>query len=330
MNAREMKILLDSLSPQDKELLFNLLQEEANDFNRLESLPDKLIVCPVCGKVESVVKNGWRGNSQRYLCKACKKSFVASTNTILERTHKPLETWKKFVNCMVHGMSLNKSAEICQIHKNTAFAWRHKILEALSHMNQSTKLSGIVEADETFFVLSYKGQKRHLPREAKTRGTRAKKRGLSDEQVCVPCALDRQGKAISRISNLGKVTQVGLNSVFGGRIEKNSVLCTDKASAYRQFSKENELNLVQLKCGKKKLGIYHINHINAYHSCLKTFLRPFKGISTKYLNNYLTWNIYNSKKASLQEKTHKMLTGICQANIVVRYNDIGNRASIPT
>lgn len=247
MNEREITELLNSLSSEDKQTLFNLLQEEANDFNRLQDeLPEKALVCPICGKPDMIVKNGKRQQKQRYLCKSCQKSFMVDTNTILERTHKPIETWKLFLDCMTKGLSILKSTEICKINKNTAFAWRHKILDALSEMGKDTQLNGIVEADETFFVLSYKGQKKCLPRESKKRGTPAKKRGLSNEQVCVPCGLDRQGKASSKIGNLGKVSQSGLKRVFSGKIKKNSVLCTDKAVAYRRFSKNQELNLINL------------------------------------------------------------------------------------
>ncbi|MDE5831469.1 MAG: IS1595 family transposase [Desulfovibrio sp.] len=316
------------MSADDKKTLFDLLQNEANDFIEV-ALPDKPLSCPSCGCVEWVLKNGKRNGVQRYLSKKCNKSFMANTNTILERTHKPLETCKKFLECMVHAMSVLKTAEVCEINKNTAFIWRHKVLDALFQLSNKTELNGIVEADETFFVVSYKGQKKHLPREAKKRATPAKKRGLSAEQVCVPCGLDRTGKVISKIDNFEKINHSGLAHVFGGRIKKNSVLYTDKASAYRKFSSDNYLQLIQLKGGKYKLDIYNINHINAYHSGLKTFIRPFKGISTKYLNNYLTWNIYTSQKGTIKEKTQTMLTGISQANIVVRFNEIGNRPSVP-
>ena len=47
------------------------------------------------------------------------------------------------------------------------------------------------------------------------------------------------------------------------------------------------IDLVQLKTGKAKKGIYNIQHINSYHSQLKRFMRGFNGVSTKYLNNYL-------------------------------------------
>lgn len=58
------------------------------------------------------------------------------------------------------------------------------------------------------------------------------------------------------------------------------------------FAQKNNLELVQLKNGKSNEGIYHIQHINSYHSGLKEFMRNLKGVATKYLNNYLVWNIF--------------------------------------
>lgn len=57
--------------------------------------------------------------------------------------------------------------------------------------------------------------------------------------------------------------------------------------------KENKNNIplqvLNATHGVKKRGIYHLNNVNAYHSRLKRWLRPFNGVSTKYLPNYLTW-----------------------------------------
>ena len=76
--------------------------------------------------------------------------------------------------------------------------------------------------------------------------------------------------------------------LMNNRIESKSVLVTDGCSAYNDYAKENDLELVKLVKSHKK-GIYHINNVNNYHSLLKDFLRKFKGISSKYLNEYLSW-----------------------------------------
>lgn len=329
MTSREIAEMLNRLSSNEKKILFEMVQEEESENISVDSLFLNGISCPICGDVERIVKNGKRSGSQRYLCKHCKKSFMANTTSILERTHKSIFVWKKFLDCMVHGMSILKTAEICEINKNTAFAWRHKVLDALSQIVEETSLEGIVESDETFFILSYKGQKAGLPRKSKKRGASASKRGLSNEQVCVPCAIDRKGKVISKISNLGRVQTQGLHRVFDGKIKNKSILCADKASAYVRFSADNDLKLVQLKGGKEKLDIYHLNHVNAYHSELKRFLKTFKGVSTKYLNNYLTWNIFASKRGTIKEKSNGMLEGICKVNLVEHFKDVSKRPSLP-
>ena len=36
--------------------------------------------------------------------------------------------------------------------------------------------------------------------------------------------------------------------------------------------------------------VYHIQHVNSYHSELEDwFNRGFKGVTTKYMDNYLAW-----------------------------------------
>ena len=122
-------------------------------------------VCPLCGCIH-VVRNGHRKDgTQRYVCKDCGKSFVIATNSIVSGTRKDLSVWEQYIDCMMNGLSIRKTAVACGIHRNTAFLWRHKILDALQNMADDVTLDGIIEADETFFAISYKGNHarvRHL------------------------------------------------------------------------------------------------------------------------------------------------------------------------
>ena len=36
-------------------------------------------------------------------------------------------------------------------------------------------------------------------------------------------------------------------------------------------------------------GAWHIQDANAYHSCVKTWVRKFNGVATRYLANYQVW-----------------------------------------
>ncbi|MDZ7838365.1 MAG: hypothetical protein U5N58_10690 [Actinomycetota bacterium] len=82
-------------------------------------------------------------------------------------------------------------------------AERHKILNFLKNIEDEV-LSGIVEADDTFFLASRKGEgsgRRERPRK---RGGKSKKRGISSDQVCVVVAKDRDKHTLSDIATFGR------------------------------------------------------------------------------------------------------------------------------
>ncbi len=57
------------------------------------------------------------------------------------------------------------------------------MLDALQNMMENVALDAVVQVDETFTAISYKGNHRSfkLPRPARKRGSSVKKRGLSKE-----------------------------------------------------------------------------------------------------------------------------------------------------
>lgn len=330
-----------TLSSFDKSVLKSYLAElfAAQNTSLENSIKDERfsggLVCPVCGCCH-IARNGHRKDgTQRYVCRDCGKSFVAATNSIVSGTKKELVVWEKYIDCMMHGFSVRESADICGIHRNTSFAWRHKILGALQKMAGDVVLSGIIEADETFFPVSYKGNHRRshtfvMPRKAHKRGGSTHIRGLSCEEVCVPCAVNRNGLSIARAANLGRISTKDLHTVYDGRIEGNSTVVTDLMNSYTRFAHKNGLNLIQLKGGKSKKWIYSIQHINSYHSRLKLFLADFKGVSTKHLNNYLIWhNFVNYAPESEVDKRSILLKYTLTNNVTIHYKDIPRKPVMP-
>lgn len=292
--------------------------------------------CPVCG-CSHVVRNGKRKDgTQKYRCMECGKNFVATTNSIAGGTRKVIAVWEKFVDCMMECRPLRDTARVCGIHRNTAFRWRHKVLDVLQQMAESVKLEGIVEADETFFDISYKGNHKHsktftMPRAPHTHGKSSKKRGLSSDKVCVPCAVNRNGLSVARVANLAKATKKGIKAVLGGRIKQGSTLVTDKESSYVSLVSADKLEHIRLKSNlDSRGGIYNIQHVNNYHSQLKRFMRNFNGVSTKYLNNYLIWhNFINYAPESYQDKRRILLSFVLTTPHCERNADISGRDPIP-
>jgi len=294
------------------------------------------IVCPHCGS-RAVVMNGKRNGLQNYKCKECGKYFSNTTKTIAYQSKYGFDKWKQYIECMMMGMSIRKAASKCGISNATAFYWRHKILGALQNITEiKQKLSGIVEADETFFSLSYKGNHSRdgfvMPRKARKRGNSNHKRGLSHNLVCVPCAVDRNNGIVAMVSGTGKVSTEKVKAVFNNRIVESSVLVTDKDSSYLKFAEENHIEIFQLKSEERVYkGIYHIQHVNAFHSHLKAFMRPFQGVSTKHLNNYLVWYAWMSMNRELSEESleRNILNSSTSHNFRLLTSEISKKPALP-
>lgn len=258
---------------------------------------------PHCGS-KHIIKFGKKGGKQRYTCKDCGKVFVESTGTIAYKSRYSFKVWSEYVTCMISGHTLRYSAEACGINYKTAFYWRHKILGSLKEVqDDGLKLKDIVEADETFFAISYKGNHKFskifkMPRKPHKRGEKSKKRGQSREKVCVSCMVDNHNGYQANIAGLGRIATVQLEAL--NKVEEGSMLVTDKAKAYVKYALGNHLDLIQLKAGKEyKRGIYSLAHINAFHSSIKKFTLNFNGVSTKHLPNYLNWRIWLTKTVEM-------------------------------
>lgn len=245
------------------------------------------VVCPKCGQ-KHIQKFGKCVGQQRYRCKDCKKTFTEYTSTIFSSTKKDYSLWLKYLDLMMKGLSLYNISKELDISVVTAFRWRHKILNVIKKCNAKNKVNGVVEADETFLLYSHKGQ--HIEGlKGRKRGGVGRYRGISRDQIGVLVAIDKSKNIVAEMYGRGKISSKILGEVLGNRIEKDSVLVTDSCKSYIKFAENYRLQLKQIARGKHKNGEYHINNVNAYHSGLKLFLYQFKGISTKYLNNYLNW-----------------------------------------
>jgi len=152
--------------------------------------------CPHCAGREIV---GWgRSNGLlRFRCKSCGRTFNALTKTPMAHLRKK-ERWLDHAQAMIEGMSLAKTAKLCGVHPTTAFRWRHRFLRAPADDKPRT-LSGIVEADETFILESFKGRWSDLPRAARKRGGKARHPGPYQDNIPVLVVRDRKGATFDAI-----------------------------------------------------------------------------------------------------------------------------------
>ena len=321
--------LLPSLSSEEQERLKKWLQN--NPSISLQDLvcikENQGIACPECGEIEHLVKYGRNSAGvQRYHCTECNVTFTPLSYTLLSNSNKELSVWLSYIDCMINGLSIRKSAKICGISVRTAFFWRHKILDILRMKLKRIKLKGIIECDDTFFRESYKG---NCPpnRESYKRGTSASKRGISEEQICVSTAIDRNGKVYGKVSARGRANSKEIKKAIGARIDKQAIICTDDDSAYKRFAKDKHLEHVIVKEHETVKGVYHINTINAYHARLKIFIKRFKGVASKYLDNYLAWlNSIGERKLTLGQVIKSSIKEDC---VDIGWQTIKNRPLMP-
>ena len=243
--------------------------------------------CPKCGSAAEVGKWGSANGLRRYRCKPCKTTFNCLTGTPLAQLHKR-ELWFDHAQALVDGISLRKVAARIGVHAETAFRWRHRFLAA-PKLLKARKLEGTVEADETYFLHSEKGA-RKLSRPPRKRGGAAAKRGLSDEQV--PVLIARDGTRAVTDQILADRSALSIAAVLGPVLDKEAILVSDGAGAYRAFADKAEVVHValNLSAGERMWGVYHIQNVNNYCSRLKTWMRRFNGVATKYLDSYLGWH----------------------------------------
>lgn len=240
-------------------------------------------------------KNGKTKNGiQKYICSGCKTTLSETTNTIICHSKLSFEVWKNIIDNLLDGFSIRRIAEENNISNYTSFRLRHKILYSLKKFVENIKLSGNIQSDEKYFSINLKGTKtNNMPRYSKKRTSKGNGiRGISHHKVCVVSSIDENDNLILKIVGLGRCTTNMLKESLGKRLDNAKSINADSASAYQDFCEEYNLVLNAIPSGFHSNGIFNISEINSIHSQLETWLRKFRGVSTRHLQEYLDWFVY--------------------------------------
>ena len=246
------------------------------------------VACPYCGSIK-LNKWGMSAGLQRYRCKEqqCRKTFNALTKTPLARLRKR-SLWSQYVECIADSKTIRQSARELGVAITTVFRWRHRFL-ASPTVNKVSEVSGIVEADEMFFLESYKGKRTIHHREPRKRGGMGDKRKKED-QIAVLIVKERSGGLTETM--LGRPNKEKIGKALKPIINTDSILCSDGAHSYRSFAKENGLTHYRTIASKSQRVIgkqFHIQNVNNYMMRIRVWMQRFYGVGTDYLPNYLGW-----------------------------------------
>ena len=189
------------------------------------------VTCPRCGS-QSIGKL----SKPRYVwnCKGCKKQFTVKVGTVFEDSPLPLTKWLPAVWLIVNAKNGISSCEIARalgVTQKTAWFMAHRIRTAL-HAGSFEKLSGTIEADETF--IGGKASNMHKSkREAKIQG-----RGTVGKAIVLGLLeRDEKGKASKVKAKVIPDTQrETLHAEISQHVETGSQVFTDAWKAYRDLS----------------------------------------------------------------------------------------------
>jgi transposase-like protein len=269
--------------------LYQFLNENrltALDYQRIKILSTAPI-CPRC-RCEYVTKAGVHNGRQVYKCKNCKYQFRETAKSLVYHLHKyPLIL--DYLKCMLEGKSLRACASEVGISLPTSFRWRHKILSAIQGLEGGINFSGITEADELLLQYSEKGRRYKSPEE--------KEQAMKTvhPNVAVLVVTDREGNLLFKHTGENKVQNSQIKEELKRRVSENNLICFKPNDEFKQAVMESPSKKVIVRRKTKGLAIYSVNVAEKKITNFLVWMMRFRGVATKYLQNYLMWFIVMNK-----------------------------------
>ncbi len=241
-------------------------------------------VCPHCKNNEA--KTIWKIEANKdkgiraglHQCGECDKQFTSTIGTIFEDSHIPLRKW--LVAFYLNSAS-KKGISSLQLQRilglgsyRTALFMQHRIRHALRETGSVFKLSGTVEADETYIG----GKRKYVGK------------GYRENKVPVVALLERGGRVRSRV--MPRVTSKNLKAIVYKNVKPNSEIHTDEHPGYHALKQDYSHHTVKHAMGeytrRENDRIVTTNGVEGYFSLLKRgVIGTFHHVSEQHLPLYL-------------------------------------------
>ena len=177
--------------------------------------------CPFC-KSQNV--NHRSTKKYKYTCVDCGKTFVANHNSISSNTKMSAETWFHVLHCLLSFCTIKETKEYCKISESAYYYIRNRLFYAMQLMMEEVKLYGVIQCDNTFARVSYKGycldepdypegsihdMDIFIPRSSHKRGMNPQsEKNLNS--ACIYTAIDEFGHLVARYVGIGCATATKL------------------------------------------------------------------------------------------------------------------------
>lgn len=259
-------------------------------------------VCPKCGsKKASFLKTRFM-----WKCLACKKQYSVKVGTIFEDSPIGLDKWLcamwMLANCK-NGVSSYEVARALEVTQKTAWFMLHRIRFA-QHQGSINKMTGTVEADETF--IGGRARNMHTDKRAE------KIRGRGPEgKAIVFGLLDREtGKVHTSV--VGTRRKHHLHREIHEHVAPGSELYTDALKSYDGLDSEYGHKVVD-HAEAYVDGSVHTNRLENFWSLLKRSIKgTYVSVEPFHLFRYLDEQSFrfNERKLTDRERFQLVLGSV--------------------
>jgi transposase-like protein len=239
-------------------------------------------VCPHCGVVDRAYKLVPKATSSRpvrrgvWKCRDCRKQFTVTIGTVFAETHIPLNKWLYAIHLMCaskKGVSALQLSRTLEITYKSGWFLAHRIRKAMEKDPMAGKLTGVVEADETYVG----GKGTGTPGGPMAGGSK----------IAVFTLIQRDGEARSVV--VEDVKAKTLKGIIRDEVEGTAHIMTDQMQSYHGLAREFAgHDTVDHSAGEYVRGIVHVNFSESYFSLFKRgIIGAFHHVSRKHIQRYL-------------------------------------------
>lgn len=237
--------------------------------------------CPHCLN-RNIQKWGRFSGRQRYRCRGCGRTFSTFTGTALHYLKHP-QLWQRFLWCADGRLTVRASAAVLGVNKDTALRWRHRLLGQWCR-EPRPRLKGRLVIGDFCIPRSDKGA-RTLSRPARRRGQPWTFRFLLTDPVTVLVAWESPTALALHKMGSGAVTAAEYEERLAGRVHSVTgiVGSSGPASPLGRFAARLDVPYHRDRSGAWPREVFLVRRE------LRAWLRPFRGVSSRWLQHYLEW-----------------------------------------
>ena len=279
--------------------------------------PDGVITCPRCGHD----KHSYISTRHLWFCKGCKKQFTVKVATIFEDSPLGMDKWMMaawlIVNCK-NGVSSYELAADLGISQKSAWHLLHRLRAAMASGTFEKKMSGEVEADETF--IGGKAKNMHLMKKIRLQVAGEMSHGGTVGKAIVMGLLARNTKQVS-VRVIPELKKTHTDEHVRDRVIEGSTLYTDAAVHYeslpeyaREFIDHTETYV---------RGKVHVNGLENFWSLLKRSLAgTYVSVEPYHLQAYVDEQAmrFNNRKATPAERFAEVMANVYGKRVT--WNDL--------